>query len=173
MRVAAVLLLVRARRRRTARASAATASPSTRPQCSSGARCRSTLVARAAAAGPRLKKPTQLTVVECRNASVPLYADNIWGCGRRSPAARQWQKREWILCGAKPLPNAVVVPGRTHLGVDLFSPVFQHEMINGVQQLAGVWPRFVNDTASRLLCHGFTCALARAALKSSRFIEGK
>ena len=33
----------------------------------------------------RLKKPTQLTVVECRNASVPLYADNIWGCGRRSP----------------------------------------------------------------------------------------
>ena len=42
----------------------------------------------------RLKKPTQLTVVECRNASVPLYADNIWGCGRRSPAARQWQRRE-------------------------------------------------------------------------------
>ena len=97
----------------------------------------------------RLKKPTQLTVVECRNASVPLYADNIWGCGRRSPAARQWQRREWILCGAKPLPNAVVVPGRTHLGVDLFSPTFQHEMINGVQQLAGVWPRFVNDTESR------------------------
>ena len=121
----------------------------------------------------RLKKPTQLTVVECRNASVPLYADNIWGCGRRSPAARQWQRREWILCGAKPLPNAVVVPGRTHLGVDLFSPVFQHEMINGVQQLAGVWPRFVNDTKSQLLCHGFTCALARAALNSSRFIEGK
>ena len=116
---------------------------------------------------------TQLTVVECRNASVPLYADNIWGCGRRSPAARQWQRREWILCGAKPLPNAVVVPGRTHLGVDLFSPVFQHEMINGVQQLAGVWPRFVNDTKSQLLCHGFTCALARAALNSSRFIEGK
>ena len=97
----------------------------------------------------RLKKPTQLTVVECRNASVPLYADNIWGCGRRSPAARQWQRREWILCGAKALPNAVVVPGRTHLGVDLFSPTFQHEMINGVQQLAGVWPRFVNDTESR------------------------
>ena len=121
----------------------------------------------------RLKKPTQLTVVECRNASVPLYADNIWGCGRRSPAARQWQRREWILCGAKPLPNAVVVPGRTHLGVDLFSPTFQHEMINGVQQLAGVWPRFVNDTKSQLLCHGFTCALAKAALNSSRFIEGK
>ena len=121
----------------------------------------------------RLKKPTQLTVVECRNASVPLYADNIWGCGRRSPAARQWQRREWILCGAKALPNAVVVPGRTHLGVDLFSPTFQHEMINGVQQLAGVWPRFVNDTKSQLLCHGFTCALARAALNSSRFIEGK
>ena len=121
----------------------------------------------------RLKKPTQLTVVECRNASVPLYADNIWGCGRRSPAARQWQRREWILCGAKPLPNSVVVPGRTHLGVDLFSPTFQHEMINGVQQLAGVWPRFVNDTKSQLLCHGFTCALARAALNSSRFIEGK
>ena len=26
---------------------------------------------------------------------------------------------------------------------------------------------------SQLLCHGFTCALARAALNSSRFIEGK
>ena len=41
----------------------------------------------------RLKKPTQLTVVECRNASVPLYADNIWGCGRRSPAALPLPRR--------------------------------------------------------------------------------
>lgn len=121
----------------------------------------------------RLKKPSQLTVVECRNASVPLYADTIWGCGRRSPAARQWRRREWIRCDSAPLPGAAVVPGRTHLGLDVFSPTFQHEMINGVQQLAGVWPRFINQSGSRLLCHGVTCALARAALNSSRLVEGE
>ena len=122
----------------------------------------------------RLKKPAQLTVVECRNASVPLYCDTIWGCGRRSPAARQWRRREWIRCDSAPLPGTAVVPGRTHLGLDVFSPTFQHEMVNGVQQLAGVWPRFLNDTHSRLLCHGLTCALAKAALDtSSRLVVGE
>ena len=146
-----------ARRRQPLAASAATASPSSattraRRRAAVNASWRVRQHARA-----RLEAHAALPSSSA-GTSVPLYADSIWGCGRRSPAARQWQRREWILCGAKPLPNSVVVPGRTHLGVDLFSPTFQHEMINGVQQLAGVWPRFVNDTKSQLLCHGFTCA---------------
>ena len=49
-----------------------------------------------------------------------------------SSAARSRCRTPWSCRGAR-------------TSASTFSPTFQHEMINGVQQLAGVWPRFVND----------------------------
>ena len=46
-------------------------------------------------------------------------------------------------------------------------------MVNGVQNLAGVWPRFSNASNATLLCHGPTCDLAAAATNASRLIRGK
>ena len=113
----------------------------------------------------RLRKPRGLTLARCDRAVVRLYNDNIWGCGRRSPASRAHAKGHFLECDHKqPASATVVTRARGYLGLDLFSPVFQHAMVNGVTAAAGVWAEFLADPEGKLLCHETTCAFAEAAL---------
>ena len=123
----------------------------------------------------RLRKPRGLTLARCDRAVVRLYNDNIWGCGRRSPASRAHAKGHFLECDHKqPASATVVTRARGYLGLDLFSPVFQHAMVNGVTAAAGVWAEFLADPEGKLLCHETTCAFAEAALGSGdRLLRGR
>jgi len=123
----------------------------------------------------RFKPPRRATVARCDRAVARLFVDPIWGCGRRSAAARAHRQGRWLECGVDTPPEgATVVAARGLLGLDLFSPTFQHAVVNGVAALAGVWDRLLADPQRRLLCHGTTCALAAAALGGdARLVAGR
>ncbi|KAH8092119.1 hypothetical protein JL720_5703 [Aureococcus anophagefferens] len=122
----------------------------------------------------RLRKPRGLTLARCDRAVVRLYNDNIWGCGRRSPASRAHAKGHLECDHKQPASATVVTRARGYLGLDLFSPVFQHAMVNGVTAAAGVWAEFLADPEGKLLCHETTCAFAEAALGSGdRLLRGR
>jgi len=125
----------------------------------------------------RLHPPKSFTLARCDRAVLRLYSDYIWGCGRRNPDTRKWAKRvaagKILECGGEVPQNQSVktIQGTALLGLDPFSPVFQHAMVNGVAALASVWHLFTNETDTKLLCAEWTCDVSRIALYEASLLQ--
>ena len=123
----------------------------------------------------RLSKPKQFTLARCDAAVLRLYSNGIWGCGHHNPEFKRWKKRvaagEWVQCGVDvaALENSTftTVEEQTLMGLDPFSPVFQHAMVNGVANLAMLWHLFLEDPDTRMLCAEWTCDAAFAAWRAT------
>ena len=60
----------------------------------------------------RFKAPSRVAIARCDRAVVRLFIDPIWGCGRRSAAARAHAKGQWIACGVDAAPDGSTVSPR-------------------------------------------------------------